>query len=600
MPRRAASAVSYLLRTLIVLLLPLAVWSQQPSSQPSPTQNSTPPAAPGTTQSVPEITSHDETSTFKVKVNLVEVRVVVRDGQGNAVGNLKQEDFRLFDNGKPQPIARFSAEKAGGKGPVSAPTAAVEANAPNPTPSAAATIPQVFVAYLFDDVHTRLGELVAARNAAVKQVPTLGPEYRAGVFTTSGLGQQDFTDNHDQLISAMNRIMPRSQDAQVTDCPPVTYYQADQVLNKNDSVVQSALMQAAAGCTMIPADPGPGTPSMGQSVSAKIAMLVNDASHRALDIGDRQVRLVLSTIQGLVRRMAALPGQRMIVLVSPGFFMASSGDLQWTEADAMQHAVNSKVVINTMDARGLYTRMPDGSESQQSKEPLLKYDFAEQDAKQDALADIADATGGRFFHNNNDFDEGFRQLAAPPEYSYVLGFSPQNLKLDGRYHKLKVSLTTPGSLTVRARKGYFAPKGPADASEQAKQDIEDAVLSREEVRDIPVELHTQFFKPGADDAKLSVVARVDVRHVHFQKDNGRNNNDITVVSALFDRNGNFVAGTEKVLQLHLKDETLDGRLGSGITLKSSFDVKPGSYVVRLVVRGQDGQLAAQNSSVEIP
>jgi len=54
------------------------------------------------------------------------------------------------------------------------------------------------------------------------------------------------------------------------------------------------------------------------------------------------------------------------------------------------------------------------------------------------------------------------------------------------------------------------------------------------------------------------------------------------------------------LQLHLKDETLDGRLGSGITLKSSFDVKPGNYLVRLVVRGQDGQLAAQNSSVEIP
>ena len=81
---------------------------------------------------------------------------------------------------------------------------------------------------------------------------------------------------------------------------------------------------------------------------------------------------------------------------------------------------------------------------------------------------------------------------------------------------------------------------------------------------------------------------------------GHIDNDVTVVSALFDRNGNFVSGTQKVLQLHLKDETLKSRLNSGVTLKSSFDVKPGSYIVRLVVRDEDGQLAAQSSAVEIP
>ena len=58
--------------------------------------------------------SHDEPALFKARVNLVMVPVVVRDRKGNAVGNLKQEDFQLFDKGKPQYIARFSMEQRGG------------------------------------------------------------------------------------------------------------------------------------------------------------------------------------------------------------------------------------------------------------------------------------------------------------------------------------------------------------------------------------------------------------------------------------------------------------------------------------------------------
>jgi len=93
---------------------------------------------------------------------------------------------------------------------------------------------------------------------------------------------------------------------------------------------------------------------------------------------------------------------------------------------------------------------------------------------------------------------------------------------------------------------------------------------------------------------------VDVRHLRFRKVEGRNNNVLTCVSAVFNRNGSFLQGIEKTLTMNLKDETLDHKLGSGITLKTSFDVKPGSYLVRLVVRDAEGQLmSAENGTVEI-
>jgi hypothetical protein len=114
-------------------------------------------------------------------------------------------------------------------------------------------------------------------------------------------------------------------------------------------------------------------------------------------------------------------------------------------------------------------------------------------------------------------------------------------------------------------------------------------------------MHTQFFKPTAEDAKLSVLARVDVKHLHFRKENGRNQDDLMVVSGLFDRNGNLVSGNSKTIEMRLKDQTLESRLDSGITVKSSFDVKPGSYMIRLVIRDSEGQLmAAANGTVDIP
>jgi hypothetical protein len=131
--------------------------------------------------------------------------------------------------------------------------------------------------------------------------------------------------------------------------------------------------------------------------------------------------------------------------------------------------------------------------------------------------------------------------------------------------------------------------------------LEDEVHSLEELHSLPVELHTQFFKLADDAAKLTVLARLDVRHLHYKKAEGRNQNDVTVVTAVFDHNGNFLQGSQKVVQMRWKDETLQGKLSSGITLKSSFDLKPGRYLVRLVARDtEQQQMSAENSAVEIP
>src|ERR1700722_20167414 len=103
----------------------------------------------------PEITQQQAPATFSSKVNLVSVPVVVRDSKGRAVGNLRQEDFRLFDKGKPQVITRFAVQTNGAPEnkaiiPKSGPGISTAA-APPYSPEKA--FPDHYVAYVFDDVH---------------------------------------------------------------------------------------------------------------------------------------------------------------------------------------------------------------------------------------------------------------------------------------------------------------------------------------------------------------------------------------------------------------------------------------------------------------
>jgi hypothetical protein len=309
-------------------------------------------------------------------------------------------------------------------------------------------------------------------------------------------------------------------------------------------------------------------------------------------------------LKEVVRRMSGMPGQRTIILISPGFITPLE---QSEKMDVLDRAIHGNVLINGLDARGLWTdpsldaSRPTNAHSAQFLTFKSQYDREAASAQADVLAEMAYGTGGNFFQNNNDLDEGFRRLATAPEYYYLVGFSPQNLKLDGNFHSLKVTLKLRAGLDIQARKGYYAPKKLSDAAETAKQEIEEALFSRDEMHDLPVELRTQFFKTSDKDATLAVLCRMDPKHIQFRKADGRNYNTITIVSGIFDRDGNFISGLEKVLELRLKDETLARLTTTGMSVRTNFSVNPGTYMVRLVVRDSEGQLmSASNGAVAIP
>lgn len=569
--------------------------AQSGSQSPASAQSAGSASQPSVDSSSAEITSHEEAPTFKVDVKLVLVRVVVRDSKGHAIGNLHKDDFQLFDNRKPQVVTQFSAEQPGA---LVATAHETNDGTYGETPADSGKLPAVperYIAYVFDDVHLNVGDLMQARSAADRHIGTLKPTDRAAIFSTSGETRLDFTDDRAKLHDALLHLQPRSVAGKgATDCPDVTYYMANLIENQNDSQALQVATQDALICAF----------QGDQRLFASAQQLADSTARQVLTAGDTESRLSLTVLKDVIRRISMMPGQRSVILISPGFL---TPQLEYDYQETIEHALRSQVTIGALDARGLYVVPAGGDISKPGPSNPVTAGLEAQYALQEASADfdilgiLADSTGGSVFHNSNDLDEGFRRVASAPEYVYVLGFSPQNLKLDGSFHSLKVTLKTPEKLNVQARHGYFAPKHAADPSQEAKEEIEEALFSQDEIHELPVELHTQFFKSSDVDAKLTILARIDVRRLRFRKVDGRNHDELTVVSALFNRNGNLVQGSEKTVTMHLKDETLENKLGSGITVKTSFDVTPGSYLVRLVVRDAEAQLlSAENGAVQIP
>jgi VWFA-related protein len=574
-------------------------------------------------QSPPEIASHEEPITFSSRVNLISVPVVVRDKEGRAVGALQKEDFQVFDKSKLQVITKFSIEKSERMVEVDA----TATNAPRegtPAPIASRPVlPERYVAYLVDDVHLKAGDLLQTRQAMHRHLDeALDPASRASIFTTTGLVLSDFTADREKLHNAVNRIQPYTSgiDRQ-QDCPSISYYMADLWVNKElylsgqlfsdpqlfqvisrgtDQALSAAYTEAfnCNACAGATVDQLTGLP---QCVVQALNKL-RSAARQTLTYGDHETSLGLGALRDVVRKLSVMPGNRNLVLVSPGFLLTR--DHRTDEYDVLERAIRANVVVNTIDMRGLFTIIPGGSaaDPRSSSSPhLQQLDMDEASEANGILAELANGTGGTFFHNDNDLKLGLNLIAARPEYLYVLGFSPQELKYDGAYHGLKVTVKNAAKLTVQARRGYWAPRHAVDSAEAAKEEIEETVFSREEVSGIPLDVQTEFFKSGDEKVELTVTTQLDVKALRFNKEQDRNDDTLTVVAGLFDPNGNYIAGVEKVVELHLRDQTLQAFENAGINVKENFNVAPGRYLVRVVVRDSGGKtITARNGGVEIP
>jgi VWFA-related protein len=380
-------------------------------------------------------------------VNEVLVPVVVRNAQGQAVGTLAKEDFQVFDNGKIQPLVGFTLIQH------SAAAAAANAGAPyapaaaSPDTKQPATPLQRFVVFVFDDMNLGISDLPPVQQAATKALDaTLSPTDIAAVLATSGTNSGLTRDRAKLKQAIMSLRVSSLLHDNGHECPNMSYYQGDLIVNKNDGIALEAATQETMSCAKI------SVPEMATSIAQQ-------AARRAVALGEQNYRTCLGFLQSVVGKMAPLPGQRVVILVSPGFLTPDAAAMNLA-SELLDAAAQSNVTINALDARGLYTTNIDASQqgggSPMAAEVQNRYRQDSMRSSEDIMAELADGTGGIFVHSSNDLVSGLGSLIAGPEYLYLLSFSTANIKANGAYHSLKVKVSQP-HMNIQARHGYFAP-----------------------------------------------------------------------------------------------------------------------------------------------
>ena len=587
--------------------------------------------------------------TLRIETELVQVEVTVTDKQGKVIRDLKQADFELKEDGKPQEVSYFSLGTATRPARWLGTEAKVK-NRENPTvpitPAVTENLAGRYIVLAVDDIHLSPSSLMQARQALVKFIDRqMGSGDQVALITTSGqIGMfQQFTDDREVLKRAINRLS--AQERTVTnsfDVPRITPSQAELIDRGDQQALEMAVQEILKQSPAPPPPPGSsgggrgGGAAQGGGTSEReraqetarglARMIVAQNAH--------YTNITLTTLQTIIRNLSPLPGRKIMTLVSDGFHLGGNSSSKTSDIrQVIDTATRAGVVIYAIDARGLYTSpLFDASQpgffDEQTPGVRERVENSGMEAVRDGPFALANDTGGFMVMNTNDLNLGFQKVLEDTEVYYLLAFEPKESYRDGRFRRLEVRVKNHPEYKVRSSKGYFAPDDKAEAKAAEKEQKEKAQIEVERAKDpekmgkkessirltrarealgslfplrgIPVQMAATFVDTGKGQSYALILGHLDVSGMKFEQITGLRSATVEVVGTVFDENGKSVDGFSQRLNMQLKQSSYEQVLKSGLVFSRRVALKPGLYQVRLAaLREGSKQMGSAFDWVEV-
>jgi hypothetical protein len=331
---------------------------------------------------------------------------------------------------------------------------------------------------------------------------------------------------------------------------------------------------------------------------------------------------MLDTVRQLASYLGGVRGRRKaLVLFSEGIdydiydVMNISGnsrdatDIMAATRDLIAEATRANVVIYGVEPRGL-TAMGDDLIEVQSFPDDTSLGIGtgsfwnEVRLAQDSLRTLSDETGGFAAVNRNDFATAFQRIVDDNSSYYLLGYYPTNDRRDGRFRKIEVKVPAHAGVTVRARRGYVAPRGRAPETKNtvggASPELRDAMGSPLPLAGVPLAATAAVFKGPSPNGSIVISTLIGSSLPLVEKD-GAFLNDIEVAVVAVDQKGKVFPGDRNTLNLNLKPDSMKRFRALGFRFITQLDVPPGRYTLRIGAREAVTKTSGSVSyDVEVP
>jgi VWFA-related protein len=546
-------------------------------------------------------TSGSQTPEFSAEVELVTVDVVVADKQGSPITGLRREEFTLTEDGKAQGIASFEPIVVPtGPAPASAVSKRVASNTDQLKRNA-----RTFV-IVFDGLHLSPMAAIQAKQAIEKFLSTglndddyvmlLSTQSATWMSTRFGLGKEqllatvrrqkgtarletgwDFMSDYEALrVDAYRDVDVGARVAR-------RWAASGFMLNRSQEEAMS-MGRVAANQSGTAADP---------SIIPQPGTIDSQVTDRAREIRqDARIRqdATLAMLKRVIGALTDVRGRKAVMLVSGGFVV----DLDTKErAGVIDVARQANAAIYFVDARGLaglpttFSAEWGSSHTGVTANDQMAY-ATESDLLSEGCQAVAADSGGFTLRSGNDLAAGMGRIARESQAYYLLGYHPTRTTRDGKFHRIGVEVSRK-DVVVRARRGYYAPGADGSVAQQpeapAGGSFQSAVDSPYDLDGIPLRIAAHTFGETTDGkVKTIVVADVEVGQFRWNEKEARFLDAVEFLLLVADRATDEVQRYDQTIELNLRPETRAQLQASSLPIRRDFELPPGHYLVKLVVR----------------
>ena len=556
----------------------------------------------------PTPTPVEDEDVVKISTNLIQIDVTVTDKKGNPVKDLKPEDFEIYENGKKQEITNFNFVS---NVRVSMPETRTNKDEkliiPTPTVSTQPRPEQVrrTIALVVDDFNLSFTSINWVKQALKRYVDRqVQPgDLVAIIRTSSGVGAlQQFTSDRRQLYAAIENIRWTNIGS-----GNISTFEA----------VRPTTLELLNGVT----DSDGNTSGYGEQIEneARNQQTANDFRNSVF------ATAALGSISFIIRGMQKLPGRKSIMLLSDGFPMFiqrkdGKTDMDDRVSDEMRKltelANRASVVIYTMDAKGLETTGFTAEDDLRGKdfngiEQVTSQRRMQLREAQDSLRYLALETGGIAVKNNNDINDGIRQMLDDQSY-YLIGYQPDEETFDPqkrRFNKFEIKVKR-DDVRVRYRSGFFGISEEqlalptAVASKQtASQKLAEALVSPFAANEINLRLNALFGNEKEKGSFVRSFLKIEGENLQFtDESNGKKKASFDILAFSFNAGGEVVDQISKTYTITVDEPVRKLINERGMTYDFVFPVKKdGAYQMRVAVMDKtSGKIGSASQLIEIP